>query len=290
MKIKPRSSKKITLYDNFRKLLLLFYLLESQKDYKQATKFLSEKLKLEVLSKTGEKRIIFIIKKINWLLIRGLDELVIENLENKKFPEHQESINKSLLLTYISKLTKLTKNRPVFLDYYYLINKKIEKIINSLKEKENISPHLKLSLAMSQAFAELLERNKNITEECVTLIENVRYLESEHKLMELIYKESNNSVAISELGFVKAHLGKIDEGIKLLKKSIELNKDDYVNYNHLAIVYIMKNKYHLAIENIKKSFLIRPNFKILLKYFVYTRKDIYFEKIRDLKEFKDLFE
>lgn len=201
---------------------------------------------------------------------------VINSLENFKSEEEeiQNEQNKLLLTAYLSKTLNLI-NKNEFTEAKVYIAKS-DLLLKNIKNETSDIIDLSLSNRMLSRILAIPSALKYIEEK--------KYNEAEIELSKIIEKEPNNFVALSNLGIVKSKLGKIDEGLKLVKRSIEIAPEDPFNYYDLAEICLDKNEKEVAIDNLQRTIKMLPEFK----YYIKINKDPKLDKIRNLKEFKEL--
>jgi tetratricopeptide (TPR) repeat protein len=201
---------------------------------------------------------------------------VINSLENFKSEEEeiQEEKYKLLSMAYFAKSMNYI-NENEFTEAKIYLNKS-DSILKELKNETQDIIELKLVNKISSRMLYVPSALK--------YLEDKKYNEAELELIKIIENEPNNFVAYANLGIVKSKLGKIDEGLKLVQKSIEIAPEDPFNYYNLAEICLDKNEKEVAVDNIKRMIQILPEFK----YYIRTIKDPIIDKIRNMKEFKEL--
>lgn len=264
--------------------------LYDQNKKEDGKKILDERNNIAISSHTKEENEFFaFILNIDKVLTEKKYDLIISKLENVKNEELQDNINEILLKAYVGKIIELQKEKNIDNKKYLEIFQKTKSIFD--KVSKNSEEYIKLEPFINsiELFIDMLVRNDYINTNTVKLIEGKKYSESEKELSEIISKDSKNFVAYSELGLIKARLGKIDEGITLIKKAIELNPKDYISYYNLSIVYMIKKDNKKAIDNLKESIKIKPFFKSYIVEKIIVKKDTDFETIIDEDEFREIF-
>lgn len=189
----------------------------------------------------------------------------------------------------MGKLIEFKDEKPLPQEKYKDTLSKFERIYSRNNYPLELKEAFKKILIMGNLLLDTFERNNYISA-IANSSEGKKDVELEKEFTDLIAKEPKNYVAYSELGLVKGKLGKFDKGIELIKKALELNEKDADSYYNLALIYNMKKETPLVIENLKKAFEIKPIFKELLKNKVYNKKDSDFANIKDVKEFKAIFD
>jgi tetratricopeptide (TPR) repeat protein len=218
-------------------------------------------------------------KMLLWNMAEAIERkeynFVIEKLKDFKSEADQEEINKTLLSAYLGKLDTLFETD------------------NLIEAKEIANKAKDLSLKMADVQDEKSQYEKLLVEFAVRRValgsaykfyDQKEYKEAETELLKIIEKEPDNAYAYSTLGAVRAKLGKYDESLELIRKAITIKPDNPFDYYYLAHVYLLKKQNLQVIENLKKAITLWPILKDLVK------NDDDFLKIKDLKEFKALFE
>ena len=91
------------------------------------------------------------------------------------------------------------------------------------------------------------------------LIENKDY-DRAYKYLEAGYKLKPSAFTLKWLGTINLFNNKLDNAEKYLKESLTYDSRDAQVWYNLAGVYVRRNEYKLALENVNKAISLKPKY------------------------------
>lgn len=256
--------------------------------------------KIETEDKNVEKAIDIKIKK--------KDKKEVKNLPESNFEEQDIAFNLIIASKYnrngdfektVELLSKINQNSELNDEINTLLSEAYLEIGRKSMANENFEKASK-NLVLAKEYVTKINNNFNGKKELeedinkglkftlmgkgLILLKMKKFKEAEIEFTKLIKIDPQNSDFYEHLGTAKFYLGNTKEGIKLVKKSIDIskNKSNASVYYNLACLYSLDNNKELAIKNLITSFKIKPE----LKYSAIKSND--FNNIKNTKEFKNI--
>ena len=95
-------------------------------------------------------------------------------------------------------------------------------------------------------------------------ISRTQFLKSEKLYLKIIKKNTNDSIALLNLGVIAEKLNKLEKAISYFEKAIKSGPENYTAYYNIANVYKKQKNYEKAISNYNKAIELNPNVSICL--------------------------
>ena len=177
-------------------------------------------------------------------------ELILDFMENGIVSESNRKILNKRLEKY-----GITEARAKELEYFakqeYLESKKVKFESEEEKEYYEFIVDLMENGAISENSRKILDKRK------------IKFGISETRAKELEeFAKQNNSASSNDLleeGKTYYNNGEYDKAIEIFKKAVELNPDDYSNWNWLGSSYNQNGEYQEAINSLLKAIELNPN-------------------------------
>ena len=111
-----------------------------------------------------------------------------------------------------------------------------------------------------------------------------KFSKSEKLYLKIIKKNTNDSIALLNLGVIAEKLNKLEKAISYFEKAIKLSPKEHTAYYNIANVYKKQKNYEKAIFNYNKAIELNPN-----NILAYNNLGTLFSDIRNYKASHEIF-
>jgi tetratricopeptide (TPR) repeat protein len=223
----------------------------------------------------------------------------IRNFIDKNEPEKALEIIKNIKTKNVELIALLNiyyNQAYVHIAHNLMENEKISEQDKIIKIKENLE-EAKIHILSAKNYykkpedlSEVIHLEKD-TNELLKIIyipylallsQEKKYEKVTYEGQKLIKDDPKNYDALNIIGVAKFKSGDKEEGIKLIKKSIEVEPDNYLAYYNLSCLYSLSKQVDLSMNNLNKSISLNPEVKKMAK------EDKDFDNIKENEQFKKI--